>query len=275
MTKSIEVDQIQEKITQIKDSAVDWFTNFYMSDEELEKNLQLKKISWTSSEQTIVLIHQRKGLKNIYFFTSNLEDLVDMLKQITTDISEPMTINFPMNVRDDSKLKQVSEKIVDAGFNHYATQKRLTKINPNGDNKLQEIDDSWFAREDDCAEIEEILYENLDYLADLFPDDEEILDMIRSREIIVARDEKSGKIASINGFYVKRNLIEGIFWITREEFRGPGLGLKTFFIYQKRISNVRKSIGYVREDRLQTFNEKFGYQLDGFQNHVFLFKGGL
>ena len=270
MSENIEVTQVHEKISQIKDSAVDWFTNFYMNDEKLEKNLQRKKISYISSDQTIVLIHQRKDLKNIYFFTSNLNDLVDMLKQISTYISEPMTINFPMNVRDDSKLKLVSEKIAEAGFNHYATQKRLTKINSNSDGSFQKLDGAWFARKDDCDEIEEILQKNLDYLADQFPDTDEIRNLIEEKNFLIARDEKSGKIASIIGFNAKKNVIEWIFWITREEFRNSDYGLDLRDAFLKIADNIRKNITYVRENKMKRFHEMFGFRIDGFQNHVFL-----
>lgn len=283
MSDNAEVVKIRETISQIKQDASEWLTNFYFSDEELAKNIVAKKLSWRSFNNTFVAVHKRKNLNTILFFASDLDNLTDALRQVSANIEVPMTINFGVNVRDEAILKNLGDRLSDVGFTHYATHIRMTKINPKtkGDNPV-DIDPKWYAdyadveviaygADEDCDEVEQILYEGLDYRCDIFPDSDELHEMVKNREILIAEDITSHEIAAIHLCKWHSNVIvEGTAWVTREKYRQYFYGLPLRDVYLHLTADVRRQILYIREPKMQKFHEHFGFRADGFQNHVFL-----
>ncbi|MBQ9478425.1 MAG: hypothetical protein IJU71_02630 [Selenomonadaceae bacterium] len=266
MRRELSVDEIHRAKDFVKGNGDQLITNFFVADAELDKIIKRNQLKYSFSDKTLIAVRKSAGFSRLYFFTVDADDFIISLRSLLPTIERPIASELFIDHRNADQVEDVQRNLLELGFHHHATQTRLTKIVST--NEYGEIESEWYARADDCDEIMEILLQDFDPLCDQLPEQDELLDRIANREVLVARN--GDRIASVIMFKRGAAVADWIFWVTRPEERSSFHGLRLRDEYLKLVGKVRRQVLYVREEKMQRFHQRFGFRVDGFENRVFV-----
>ena len=266
VSRDLSVDEIHNAKDFVKGNGDELITNFLIGDAELDRLIKRDQFKYSLSDKTLIAVRTCETFFRLYFFTVERDDFYKNLKELLPSIERPIAVELFADIRNTDQIEDIQRHLIELGFNHHATQFRLTKI--VNTNEYSEIEPEWYANESDCDEIMGILLQDFDPLCDQVPEHDELLSRIAGREVLVSRDDD--KIMSVIIFKRGRALADWVFWVTRPEARNSFHGLRLRNAYMTLTQNVRRQVLYVREAKMRKFHERFGFRIDGFENRIFV-----
>ena len=266
LKKYVSVDEIQKDTEKTKQAGENWYTNFYIGSDVLNRLIDKNKISGVVSEKTNIIIGEFHNTTKMYFSTVDFENFVETARKILPSLNYPISVEVYTDSRNSEQVNILQKYLNEIGFSYHATQTRLTRLSKN--NFYDEIDSKWYADESDCEEIYQMLIDTFDVRCDQIPDIDELKELSDNHEIL--KINANDKIASAIIFHRKPSIAEWVFWLTRPEYRTEFYGMLLREVYLKLTGNVRRQIMYVREKKMQRFHERFGFIADGFENRIFV-----
>ena len=242
-------------------------TNFFIKDELLEKYIARNELKFHVSNKTLLIARTTDRVSRLYFAGVDDEDLIGNLKMFLPFVKCPITVDIYKNQFNIVQFNRLEKIFTEVGFNHYATQFRLLKV--VNTNRYNVIDSKWFAKEEECDEIMEIIYGSLDYFCDQLPERDEMLQHIKNKEVLVYRH--NGVISSVVVGILRPAVAEWKVRVTRPEYRMSEDGLLLRKARDEYTKDVRRQINYARKKRLlRIYMNESGAKPDGFENHVFV-----
>jgi len=183
-------DIIEDLIEEIYDKGI-VLSNYY--------NLNLEDVSFYKTEFSIVIKKSFDTFSRIYFMTHDIEDL----KQVLSSIEGAQVINFP-TVQDNSIINNLMHS---CGYTSY----KVYEIYSNNFNKGNDTFVDQFATEKDLDRVKFLLYKELDVYSDHLPNDHDLLEMIRNKQVLVNYEDE--KICGVFIFSIQGKKCYFNFWV--------------------------------------------------------------
>ncbi len=266
LKKYVSVDEIRNDTEKTKQVGENWYTNIYIGSEVLQRLIDKNKISGVVSDKTNIIVGEFHNTTKMYFSTIDFEDFAETARKVFPELNYPVSAEIYTDSRNIEQINIVQKYLNEIGFRHHATQYRLTRLSKT--NFYSEIDSKWYADENDCEEIFQMLMDTFDVSCDQIPDIDELLERVDKHEIL--KINAGDKIASVIILTRKPSIAEWVFWLTCPEYRTEFYGMQLREIYLQLTGNVRRQIMYVREEKMKRFHERFGFIADGFENRIFV-----
>ena len=260
------IEEIQNDTDKVKQTGDDWFTNVYVGSDLFSRFILKGVVKGLPSDKTSSIIVELQDMTKLYFFTVDFKDFAESVEKFLSGLKLPLVTEIYTDPRNAAQVDDLQKYLMELGFKHHATQFRLTRFSKN--NFYGEIEPQWYAEENDCEEIYQMLHDTFDIRCDQIPDVDELRERASNREIL--KINADGKIASAIIFHRKPSVAEWVFWLTRPEYRTDFYGINLREMYLQLTGNVRRQIMYVREKKMQKFHERFGFNADGFENRIFV-----
>ena len=265
--KQLSVDEIRRAKEAIEGDGSELSTNFFIKDDVLEKYIARNELKIHVSNKTLLIARTTDRVSRLYFAAVDDDDLAGNLKMFLPFVKRPLTVDIYKNQFNADQFERLEKIFTEVGFKHYATQFRLLKV--VNTNRYNAIDPTWFAKEEECDEIMEIIYGSLDYLCDQLPERDEMLQHIKNKEVLVYR--RDGVISSVVVGILRPAAAEWKVRVTRPEYRMSEDGLLLRKARDEYTKDVRRQINYARKKRLlRIYMNESGAKPDGFENHVFV-----
>lgn len=271
MKKAATLAEVRIVFERIEENGNEWFSNLLARDEELTQWIEKGQVSIATTPTTALLLRQRYGCQRLYFANTKRETLAKDLRAFLTDVQEKVITTVLDRNGENEPVKGI---LHEAGFSHYALLKRIVKIN---EPKSTEDISVEYAKIEDLSRIEEILRRYFDPLLDHWPDEDEIVDAINQKRIIVARLPEDGQVVGICSFEKKGMTLWGRYLASIEEYRSRApYGAILADQYLMLHSNMRKIIGWVGEDNIVSIrvNRALGFSFDGTTDETFIHSYG-
>ena len=173
--------EVMQQITKCRKAGEVSYSNFYPG-ESMDTEYQM-----TAGEKTVVFWRQKEGVFRVYFHAADLEELKVLLKET------------PEHAVIDYLCREGAapfEAIEEGGYHHYATYlKRQIQVEaeekvPEG--KMAKLlydmyqpDCAKYAVESDVPQIYELLLENFDLQADHIPSEDDLLQIVKEKEVMI------------------------------------------------------------------------------------------
>ena len=267
VSRDLSVDEIHNAKDFVKGNGDELITNFLIGDAELDKIIRRDQFKYSLSDKTLIAVRTCETFFRLYFFTVERDDFYKNLKELLPSIERPIAVELFADIRNTDQIEDIQRHLIELGFNHHATQFRLTKI--VNTNEYSEIEPEWYANESDCDEIMEILLQDFDPFCDQVPERDELLSRIADGEVLVSRE--GTKIMCVIIFKRGRAIADWVFWVTRPEARKTLHGLLLREKYLELTGKVRRQITYTRKPHMKKFHtEVGGFDPDGFENRIFV-----
>ncbi len=263
----LSVDEICRAKEAVEGNGSELSTNFFVKDDVLEKYIARNELKIHVSNKTLLIARTTDRVSRLYFATVDADDLAGNLKMFLPFVKRPIAVDIYKNQFNTDQFECLEKIFTKVGFKHYATQFRLLKV--VNTNRYNAIDPKWFAKEEECDEIMEIIYGSLDYLCDQLPERDEMLQHIKNKEVLVYR--RDGVISSVLVGILRPAVAEWTVRVTRPEYRMSEDGLLLRKARDEYTKDVRRQINYARKKRLlRIYMGESGAKPDGFENHVFV-----
>lgn len=173
--------EVMQQITKCRKAGEVSYSNFYPG-ESMDTEYQM-----TAGEKTVVFWRKKEGVFRVYFHTADLEELKVLLKET------------PEHAVIDYLCREGAAPfgaIEEGGYHHYATYlKRQIQVEaeekvPEG--KMAKLlydmyqpDCAKYAVESDVPQIYELLLENFDLQADHIPSEDDLLQIVKEKEVMI------------------------------------------------------------------------------------------
>lgn len=263
------ISDVTKAIDTIEENGEDRFTNLLANDVTLSSWINKKQVTAYFASTNIFIFRQRPCGKRLYFYSSNLENLMDDLKICLS--AENEVIVFSILDRGDISSLKIRNIFSQAGFEHCAKIRRMSKL---GFSKYTKNADVNFAKIQDTDQIAAILGEYFDQLIDEIPDRDEIENEIRNNSIIVMRMPESDKIASFILFEKKGRTVWLKYIVSRKECRSKApYGRLILNEFLSMFSDVNRGILWVNDVNERAINLYLssGYKFEDVTNYTFKF----
>lgn len=243
-------DILQEYISQMY-SRKPIYNNYY--------GISLSDVDYYKTENTLIIRKSYESFFRIYILSTDKNDLVIILRQIAT----ASAINIPSRT-GIGIWKEVLDK---SGFTEIGVYSRFynTKIRKRG--KFVEN----FAREEEFIAIRKLLYDHFSPITDRLPLDNELINMIRNKWVLVNRNEESGEVEGVLGYILEHNKCYLQFWI---DLSGFGL-LLLFNVYNMMVdNNIKFALLWVKDGNKIPYSvhQSMGALPDGLKDYTFVKK---
>lgn len=256
-----DIKEVYRAIARIKQK--NFYTNFFVSAEELQQWANEKSLSIIQSQSSVMIFRKMSGFSVIYFFTSDTTDICMLMKTLLDNQSRRYVIGI---VYKKEYPYDIVQGFCFNGFRKETVYERMT---------LSDICFAKYAQEscllkavvEDIDEIYDIFYSNFNEYTDQLPTKREILKAINSEfhDIIIVKNSNKNCIVNIFWFEHKGKTILLRYWVIRPEFRGKGLGRKLLQQVLGKYAHASRIILWVRDNNPQAkaIYEKLGFVLDG------------
>ena len=260
--------EIQEITTVIKAQGKDWLTNFYVDEGRLERWILKGQAYYCATERTLLFLRQRKGFRQLYLTTSDVQDLNNCLINLLSTAPDTFVTDIL------GEVPALRETLLANKWQPYLALQRIVKLNPPGQ-AATPVADEFYARPGEEQQIMDMLAEDIDPFGEQVPDLDEIAERIAAREVLVIRDKATSELKAFFSFIRQGSTVTGRFLVTRRKYREEGWGVDLSDMYFALHADARRILGWVREDKKRNLKlyELQGYRKDRLRDEVFIFKG--
>lgn len=237
---------IEEYIEEIYDNGI-LLSNYF--------NLDLNDVEFCKTEFSIVLKKQSTNFCRIYFLTSNIDDLKDLLFKI----DGVQVINFP-TVQD---IKEFNQLMIDSGFNLFRTY----EIYSNNQIRGNDIFVNQFANESNFSRVKFLLYTELNEYTDHLPNDICLMSMISNNQVLV--NYENGEICGIFIFSIDGKKCYFNFWVDKGK---NGLFLIYNMYNYLKLKNIPYSYLWVNtnNEKVKKIHKLFGSHPNGTRDYIYM-----
>lgn len=258
------VNEIKDVITTVKSNGDEWYTNYFVSDDVVERWIKNRQIMMFRDNTTVFLLRRRKNFFLIYFFSSSIDGFVSCLNNLVN--STEVTLSVDVLYKKETPIE---ECLLQKGFSKRAGLYRMRLGNYL--QMAEGLSNVCYAEINDAENIEDMLNDEFDELCEQIPEKEEIERAVASEQIIVLKDNK--EIVSLL-WIEKRGAIATVrYWITDNRYRGRGAGTCVLNQALSLHSDARQIFVWVKENNYGAIKEyeKTGFVRDGLRDDVYCF----
>ncbi len=207
---------------------------------------------------SIFLLRKRWDYFELFFFGPGQEqafsDLFSFAEEYGGEFTERLCMRFVFAGRD--QLARLHEVLDGSAFSHVKTLVRfdITKTKRNIDDIIdeliasipEEVNEASFALPEDCGKILELFKEEFDVMGDVMPTEDELLDQIRQKHVIVIKHKQNGDIVSALNFDLKNCIFSGYLNITKRKYRSyfPFYAIDVFLKEALKGQTIRRRYGW-------------------------------
>lgn len=258
MIKVKSLEQIQQAIKQIRDFKKGYLTNLFFDPEKFELWINKEILYSSIYNETILLFKKNNSFFNVYYCTTTIEKLYDVLDILKNQASDNILVFDVIRPRTSTDtIPLILEK---NGFFPYTTLTRMSRlIETNHD--MIDNESIRHAKKNDLSEIQFLLNRYFDEYAEQLPLDEELIDWIEKEHLILYVENE--RIIGFIIFDINGRTSYLRYWFVHPLHRNKKVGssLLQWFFYESR--NSKRQLFWVIEDNE---NAIMRYKHYGFTN---------
>ncbi|MGB6329969.1 MAG: hypothetical protein WBF48_13690 [Halarcobacter sp.] len=252
-------------------------TNCFSFFNEVCEWLENDKADYYLMDDSIFLFYKANGFYKFYYYVDYFEDI-----KLANDLLEKYSLTnkviLEFTTKNNQNLDSLINTLNQSKFEIYSELVRLYQgrnvLGPiQQNNNIYEL-----ATIDDKNELLEIMHREFDILKDNIPTEDELIDLIKNKSIIIKHIENQIVLIQIYE-YTKESLYSRMTWI-RKEYRKPKYTVDFHSEMGKFVQDLNiiksdnfKSYGWIdKNNRNLKINLKMGARLDGITCTIFLYK---
>lgn len=260
------ISKIRQIMAEIKRCKGDFIHNLFVNDKLLQKFLERRELYCVHSRQSSIFLRRRRAGYQLYLVTANVADLSLLLRRVYDEtVGHRLIVDVPGR---NAVLEEFLEK---NKFRVYSVLQRMSRFSAGQGNFC--IPAEFMARENEAEEIEKILQTVFDDVSDQLMNEDSLLEFIKAGRVIVARDEKAHRVASVIIFENIGQMIHWRHWATAAKYRSQHYGRRLFEIYDKYLGNFSRQVLFAHKgNSVIELHEKLGFKFDGFEDSIFIYE---
>ena len=252
-------------------------TNCFSFYNEISDWLDNDKADAYLVENNVFLFYKANGFYKFYYWVDNFED-IKLAKTLLDQYRNKSEISLEFTTKNNRFLVEIKEQIYSIGFEFCAEFARLL----SGTNKLQDKENKYFdmfkiAKVEDKNELLEIMHKEFDKIKDDIPTEDELLELINKKSILIRKIEN--QIVYIQIYeYSHGVLYSRMTWI-KKEYRKPKYTIEFYngdsaYIEQLNIQNKQIRCYFWVDTSIKNYKItlKLGATLDGLTSNIFVYK---
>lgn len=228
----------------------------------------------------VFLFFRSNGFYKFYYYVESFED-IRLAQALLDKYREKSQISLEFTTKNNKFLEEIKEVVYSIGFEFYAEFARLlagiNKLEDEKKNKKMYFDMFELAILKDKDELLKIIYQEFDKIKDNIPTENELIDLINQKAILIRKIEN--EIIYIQIYeYSYGVLYSRMTWI-KKEYRKPEYTIEFFnaadnYVEQLNIENknIRSYFWVDTSIRNYKITLKLGATLDGLTSNIFVYK---
>ncbi len=252
-------------------------TNCFSFFNEICDWIEKNKADFYLVDNSIFVFFKANGFYKFYYWVDNFED-IKLAKTLLDQYRNKSEISLEFTTKNNRFLVEIKEQIYSIGFEFCAEFARLLF----GTNKLQDKENKYFdmfeiAKVEDKNELLEIMHKEFDKIKDDIPTEEELLEAIDKKYILIKKIEN--EIVYIQIYEYTYGVLYGKMRWIKKEFRKPKYTVDFFnsdASYINHLNIEQKNIrGYFWVDssiKQYKLTLKLGAIPDGLTSNIFVYK---
>jgi len=246
MFKKEKAEIVEEFIEEIYDKGT-VLSNYF--------TLDLDDIEYFKTEFSIVLRKTFTGFARLYFLTNNIEDL----KLVLNQIEGTSVVNIP--TKDD--IKEFDNVMTSSGFSLF----KIYEVYVNNESRGNDVFVDQFAKHEDFESVKHLLYSELDIFADHLPNDDELVQMIRNKQVLV--NYENDIIAGVFIFSLHGKKCYFNYWVDTSK-NGLFLIFNMYnFLKQKDITYAYLWVN-TKNEKVKKIHKLFGCQPNNTKDYIYI-----
>lgn len=249
----LQIDALRKKVADYSSKRV-LYNNYFMN--------SLEGMLCAEGKETLLLKLPCEGFNRIYFMSNDKEELINMLKEMTSNDA----VNIPTKKEINKDMQSI---LLDSGYSLLAVYERLYK---NTNEARGEFEDD-YAVPSDCKQIKELMEKQLfSPISDTIATEEEINEMIANKRALVNRDE-NGYVNGVLLFSIEGKRCNYRAWVSTAPAG------ETLFLFYNAFNlmaelGIDKSTIWVRSNNVKPrkIYLSWGYQPDGLKDYTYVKK---
>jgi GNAT superfamily N-acetyltransferase len=245
---------LKQKITVLKSG---FLTNFFLDIQKINLLISKKMLSYKNINDTVFFFKDTENFKNLYYFTTNIENLKKDL-QILLDENQEETYIVDI-VEKKNNIASIREVFHSLHFNQYTSLMRMSRLVTDAEMYSKKNSNIEFANPKKALEIYHLLQNYFDTFAEQLPLLEEIELLISKNNIILYLEEKK-----IIGFLIYELI--GLtsylrYWFVHPDHRDKKIGSSLLNIFFELSKNAKRQLFWVIESNENAIKryEHFGF----------------
>ena len=227
------------------------YSNYY--------GLDLEDVRYKKGTNTLLLKKQFGDFSRLYFVSSDKEELLSLLKEIGNGVA----INIPAK----GSIDDMEELLNNSGFSCIGVYERYFNIL----RKKSGVPVECFANVDDLNQIYDLLYNNFSPITDWLPNRDELVSMIKNKQIFVTKED--GKVKGVLTYTLQGVKFYLSAWIAKEvnDIKRSGMFLLLNFFSYVRSLNGNYVYGWVNSEnhKVHDMHLVLGGKFDGLKDYTF------
>ena len=215
----------------------------------------------TLNDEALVFMDRDTDFYRLYFYAINLMSILDLLK--ATSVS-PIVVDYL--AKDFSG--DVETLFLNAGFEKYAV---LIRMINNNLPKFPKTEPLHYAEETEWSVILDMLNVGLDKFTGHFPQQEELLNLIRDKRVIVTR--KNNAVTGLFMYQIMNKKCHFYQWYSAKE-NDPSDGANLLINLYAILGTLGIQLGYLWVDEKNTtvmkIHKRFGFKPDGLKDFIYI-----
>lgn len=261
-------EHVYQEINRIRSKSLRFESNFYVGRESLEKWIQWDQLESFATNDVFLLLRRNDYYKEVYYFADGEAALQAALQKLTS-------LENRLNIDYVGKENAKQEVFLNAGFIYKMSLNRYSKIQSD-EGVDAPIPYGEYASESDLQSIVSVLNLTMDKDVDQIPQQCEILDYIRRKMAIVARDDKTGNVAALILWTRVGKRMEFNYWALNPDYKGTLYALDLLNSLYIINGAVKRSTLFVRDNNIvpEIIHTSTGYKRDGVVDYVYCYRKG-
>lgn len=162
-------------------------------------SLDLDNTEYHRTEFSLLIRKSYSNFSRLYFLSKNINDLKNILHKV-----QPVSV---INIPTRSDITIYDELLTASGYNLYKVFETYYNNNIRGFDIFREH----FACEEDIERVKYLLYSNLNVYTDHLPNDDDLLKMIQSKQVLV--NYENNEICGVFIFSIQGKKCYFNFWV--------------------------------------------------------------
>lgn len=219
-------EELQQQVAEIRSLKLGFVTNFYP--DSVKNGFWIRKGDCFTEriENSLFIVKKAPTFWNVFYCSTNINELKSCLK-IFQDENPHITMMFDL-VGRDMQCQPLVETFKELGCKEATSLVRMTRLTE----PMEFVPDDTvrYATENDLSLIREQLHQYFDERTEQIPYEEELLDYVKEKRILVC--EVDGSIAGHLIFELNATTLYLRYWFTHPDFRDKKVGsrlLRRFF----------------------------------------------
>ncbi len=212
------------------------------------------------NDEAIVFMDRDTDFHRLYYYAVSLSNLSDILRSVRVS---PVVVDILSKVQTED----IEKVFYDGGFKKYAV---LTRMINNSLRKFPRVEPLYYANEKEWQVIIDVLNIGLDRYTGHFPQQAELIDLIRDKKVIVAKKENT--ITGLIMYQVMGKQCHFYQWYSAKEndaSDGANLLINLYAVLDE--LGIRKGYLWVNDDNapVMKIHQRFGFKPDGLKDFIY------